>query len=97
MRHKGECYIGCKFDLLRLATCLNAVSEECEDVNTHNIYINKNLPHDRMREEIKHELMHIINDDFYLDEHVNLVEQMVRRTSINDAELESINFYHHVL
>lgn len=42
----------------------NAVSEECEDVDTHNIYINKNLPHDRMREEIKHELMHIINDDF---------------------------------
>ena len=40
----------------------NAVSEECEDA--HNIYINKNLPHDRMREEIKHELMHIINDDF---------------------------------
>ena len=31
----------------------NAVSEECEDVDTHNIYINKNLPHDRMREEIE--------------------------------------------
>ena len=50
-----------------------------------------------MREEIKHELMHIINDDFYLDHHVNLVEQMVRRSHIDDAELESINFYHHVL
>ena len=74
-----------------------AVSEESEDVDTHNIYINKNLPHERMREEIKHELMHIINDDFYLDHHVNLVEQMVRRTCIDDAELESINFYHHVL
>ena len=73
----------------------NAVSEECEDVDTHNIYINKNLPHDRMREEIKHELMHIINDDFYLDHHVNLVEQMVRRTCIDDAELEAIDFYHH--
>jgi len=71
----------------------NAVSEECEDA--HNIYINKNLPHDRMREEIKHELMHIINDDFYLDHHVNLVEQMVRRTCIDDAELEAIDFYHH--
>lgn len=30
-----------------------AVSEESEDVDTHNIYINKNLPHERMREEIK--------------------------------------------
>lgn len=50
---------------------------------------------DRMREEIKHELMHIINDDFYLDHHVNLVEQMVRRTCIDDAELEAIDFYHH--
>lgn len=73
----------------------NAVAEECEDIDTHNIYINKNLPHGRMREEIKHELMHIINDDFYLDEHVNLVEQMVRRSDIKDSELESIDFYHH--
>ena len=73
----------------------NAVSEECEDIDTHNIYINKNLPHGHMREEIKHELMHIINDDFYLDEHVNLVEQMVRRSDINDSELENIDFYHH--
>lgn len=71
----------------------NAVSEEYEDV--HNICINKNLPHDRMREEIKHELMHIINDDFYLDQHVNLVEQLVRRTCIDDAELENIDSYHH--
>lgn len=73
----------------------NAVSEECGDVDTHNIYINKNPPHDRMREEIKHELMHIINDDFYLDHHVNLIEQMVRRTCIDDSELENIDFYHH--
>lgn len=50
-----------------------------------------------MREEIKHELMHIINDDFYLGQHVNLVEQMVHRSHIDNAELESINFYHHVL
>lgn len=49
-----------------------------------------------MREEIKHELIHIINDDFYLDKHVDLVEQMVRR-SIEDSELENIDFYHHYL
>lgn len=58
-------------------------------------YINKNLPHDRMREEIKHELMHIINDDLYLDQHVNLVEQMVRQTCIDNTELENIDFYHY--
>ena len=75
--------------------CVKAIAEETEDIDTHNIYINKNLPHDRMREEIKHELMHIINDDFFLDEHVNLVEQMVRRSDINYSELESIDFYHH--
>lgn len=74
-----------------------AVSEESEDVDTHNIYINKNLPHDRMREEIKHELMHIINDDFYLNEHVNLVETMVRRQELSDDDMEQINFYFHVL
>ena len=73
----------------------NAVSEECEDV--HNIYINKNLPHDRMREEIKHELMHIINDDFYVDHHVNLVERMVRMSQLEDGELGQIDFYHHII
>lgn len=73
----------------------NAVSEECEDV--HNIYINKNLPHDRMREEIKHELMHIINDDFYLDQHVNLVERMVRMSQLEDGDLNGIDFYHHII
>lgn len=74
----------------------NAVSEECEDVDTHNIYINKNLPHDRMREEIKHELMHIINDDFHIDQHVNLVEKMIRQSASNN-EFEHIDFYHHFL
>lgn len=73
----------------------NAVSEECEDA--HNIYINKNLPHDRMREEIKHELMHIINDDFYVDHHVNLVERMVRMSQLEDCELGQIDFYHHII
>lgn len=73
----------------------NAVSEECDDV--HNIYINKNLPHDRMREEIKHELMHIINDDFYVDHHVNLVERMVRMSQLEDCELGQIDFYHHII
>ena len=76
---------------------VKAVSEETEDIDTHNIYINKNLPHDRMREEIKHELIHIVNDDFYLDYHVNLVEEMVRRSSLNDSELETIDFYHHFI
>ena len=50
-----------------------------------------------MREEIKHELIHIVNDDFYLDYHVNLVEEMVRRSSLNEGELESIEFYHHFI
>lgn len=76
---------------------VKAISEETEDIDTHNIYVNKDLPRDKMRLEITHELSHIINDDFYLDQHVNLVEEMVRRTTIDDAELENINFYHHVL
>ena len=50
-----------------------------------------------MREEIKHELIHIINDDFYLDKHVDLIEQMVRRSHVDDSELENIAFYHHYL
>lgn len=69
-----------------------AVSEESEDVDTHNIYINKNLPHERMREEIKHELSHIIRDDFYVDHHVNLVERMVRMSQVEDGDLNGIDF-----
>lgn len=75
----------------------HAVSEECVDIDTNNIYINKNLLHDRMREEIKHELMHIINDDFYVDHHVNLVERMVRMSQLEDCELGQIDFYHHII
>ena len=73
----------------------NAVSEECEDVDTHNIYINKNLPHDRMREEIKHELGHIIHDDMYSIANVDLIERMANAREVDDVE--GINFYHHVL
>ena len=64
----------------------------------HGVYViavNKDLTGDELRRELAHELRHIINDDFYLDEHVNLVEQMVRRSHIDDSELESIDFYHH--
>ena len=48
-----------------------------------------------MKREIKHELSHIINDDFYIDHHVNLVEEMVRRSTTTIEE--TIDFYHHVL
>lgn len=74
-----------------------AISKEAEDIDAHNIYINKNLPHDRMREEIKHELIHIIYDDFYVDHHVNLVERMVRMSQIEDIDLNGIDFYHHII
>lgn len=75
----------------------NAVSEESEDVDANNIYINKKLPHERMRDEIKHELSHIICDDFYVDHHVNLVERMVRMSQIEDSDLNGIDFYHHII
>ena len=58
---------------------------------------NKNLPHERMREEIKHELSHIIRDDFYVDHHVNLVERMVRMSKVEDGDLNGIDFYHHII
>lgn len=74
-----------------------AIVEECEDVDTHNIHIRKNLPPDRMREKIKHELLHIINDDFSVDRHVNLVENMVRHQELSEDDMEQINFYYHVL
>ena len=76
--------------------CVKAISEETDDIDTHNIYVNKNLPHDKMKTEIRHELSHIINDDFDLDSHVNLVEEMVRRYDLKDENLtDDINFYHH--
>lgn len=77
--------------------CVKAISEETEDIDTHNIYINKNLPHGRMREEIKHELIHIINDDFNVDYHVNIVEHRVRMSQVEDEALNEIDFYHYII
>ena len=50
-----------------------------------------------MREEIKHELSHIIHDDFDVDHHVNLVESMVRLSQLEDGDLNGIDFYHHII
>ena len=50
-----------------------------------------------MRNKIKHELLHIINDDFHIDHHVNLIERMVRCRELTDELLEEIDFYHHIL
>ena len=75
----------------------NAVLEKCEDIDTYILYINKNLSHDRMREEIKHELIHIINDDFNVDYHVNIVEHRVRMSQVEDEALNEIDFYHYII
>ncbi len=93
----GECVVLVVNIIYCNLPCVKAISEETEDIDTHNIYINKNLPHDRMREEIKHELSHIIRDDFYVDQHVNLVERMVRMSQLEDGDLDGIDFYHHII
>ena len=76
---------------------VKAISSTGEDEGVHNIYIRKNLSIEDMRNEIKHELLHILNDDFHIDHHVNLIEHMVRRRELTDDVLEEIDFYHHVL
>lgn len=76
---------------------VKAISSTGEDDGVHNIYIRKNMSIEDMRNEIKHELLHIINDDFYVEQHVNLVETMVRRQELSDDDMEEIDFYHHVL
>lgn len=50
-----------------------------------------------MREEIKHELIHIINDDFNVDYHVNIVEHRVRMSQVEDEALNEIDFYHYII
>jgi hypothetical protein len=76
---------------------VKAISSTGEDEGVHNIYIRKNMSIEDMRNEIKHELLHILNDDFHIDHHVNLIEHMVRRKTLTDELLEEIDFYHHVL
>ena len=76
---------------------IKAISLTREDKCIHNIYICKNMSIEDMRNEIKHELLHIINDDFHVEQHVNLVETMVRRQELSDDDIEEIDFYHHVL
>lgn len=39
----------------------------------------------------------MINDDFHIDYHVNLIEHIVRRITLTDELLEEIDFYHHIL
>ena len=68
---------------------VKAISSTGEDEGVHNIYIRKNMSIEDMRNEIRHELLHIIN--------VNLIEHMVRRKELTDDMLEEIDFYHHVL
>ena len=76
---------------------VKAVSSVGEDEGVHNIYIRKNMSIEDMRNEVKHELLHILNDDFHIDHHVNLIEHMVRRKELTDDVLDEIDFYHHVL
>ena len=76
---------------------VKAVSSAGEDEGVHNIYIRKNMSIEDMRNEIRHELLHIINDDFHIDQHVNSIEHMVSRKELKDELLEEIDFYHHIL
>ena len=45
--------------------------------------------------EILHELRHIVNDDFHLDQHANLVKQMVHMFTLGNSDLWDIDFYYH--
>ena len=72
---------------------VKAISSTGEDEGVHNIYIRKNMS----IEDMRNELLHIINDDFHIDHHVNLIEHMVRRKTLTDELLEEIDFYHHIL
>lgn len=76
---------------------VKASSSTGEDEGVHNIYIRKNMSIEDMRNEIRHELLHIINDDSHIDQHLNLIEHMVRRKELTDNLLEEIDFYLHVL
>lgn len=40
----------------------------------YSIYINSNLPPDRQRKVLKHELNHILNNDFYNELPINVIE-----------------------
>lgn len=71
------------------------VMPECADDDVYNIYVNNPLSSNKICTEILHELRHIVNDDFHLDQHANLVEQMVRMFTLGDNDLGDINFYYH--
>lgn len=76
---------------------VKAISSTGKDEDVHNIYIRKNMSIEDRRKEAAHELLYTINEDFHVDQHVNLIEHMVRRKELTDDMLEIIDFYHHVL
>lgn len=43
--------------------------------NYYSIYVNSNLPHEVQREAIKHELRHIMRDDFFNSNSIQEVEE----------------------
>ena len=100
-RNKKIILLGVVSLIINIIECdipnVKAISSTGEDEGVHNIYIRKNMSIEDMRKEVAHELLHIINDDFHIDHHVNLIEHMVRRKELTDEVLEEIDFYHHVL
>lgn len=67
------------------------------DDDVYVIAVNKHLTDTELRNELAHELLHIVNDDFNATSTATKIEKIVRQKELSNEELESINFYHHYL
>lgn len=68
----------------------------CNDDGTYTILININKPRDKQIKGVFHELSHIVNDDFFSDLQVGLIEKMAHAVEHN-IDVSEINFYYSVL
>lgn len=66
------------------------------DDGTYTILVNSHKSELAQREGVLHELSHIRHNDFSSEVHANLLEK-ITHNRILEEELETINFYYHVI
>ena len=66
------------------------------DDGSYSVIVSKSLSQEQARQEVLHELGHIVGEDFGKDIQANLIEEMIRRSNIISSKVaEGMEFYYH--
>lgn len=81
--------------ITRLPVGINA-TVSLNDDGTHTILVNKHLTKEKIIKAILHELQHIENNDWGVEEQATIIESLVNN-SFNDVDLNNYNFFFNVV